>query len=403
MLKINIFQSLIQRMRRFSSFVVMVFTCLALVSLSFGKPAMHGHLMIKNAHICDQNGNPVQMRGMAMYPWTSTGGYDFYTAGCIAWLYSNWKCHIIRLPYLTDGSVPMSNITAVIQACIDSGMYVIVDWHDCTANANAADASAFFKTIATSYHQYNNILYEPWNEPSESGGPSWSGVIKPYMETVIGAIRAIDTGNIVLCGNPQWDQIPSDAGADPITDYKQVGYTMHFYAGSHPVASFSPSITTTMKDGCAVFITEYGACNTGTTPAQPECTLWYHYLDSNLIGSTNWGVEWQDACLGTLVSGASYNGGWTASQLTSDGTFVKAYIVLGTDNSQVAVLPSDESKFQQRANGTKMNGLLTGAETKSAAVYTINGVRCLAGSKLPNGLYIVREPGNNAVTGLMMR
>jgi hypothetical protein len=104
-----------------------------------------------------------------------------------------------------------------------------------------------------------------------------------------------------------------------------------------------------------------------------------------------------------LVSGASYNGGWTASQLTSDGTFVKAYIVLGTDNSQVAVLPSDESKFQQRANGTKMNGLLTGAETKSAAVYTINGVRCPAGSKLPNGLYVVREPGNNAVTGLMMR
>jgi hypothetical protein len=51
-----------------------------------------------------------------------------------------------------------------------------------------------------------------------------------------------------------------------------------------------------------------------------------------------------------------------------------------------------------------MNGLLTGAETKSAAVYTINGVRCLAGSKLPNGLYIVRDPaGNSAVTGLMMR
>ena len=407
MLKINIFQSLIQRMRRFSSFVVMVFTCLALVSLSFGKPAMHGHLMIKNAHICDQNGNPVQMRGMAMYPWTSTGGYDFYTAGCIAWLYSNWKCHIIRLPYLTDGSVPMSNITAVIQACIDSGMYVIVDWHDCTANANAADASSFFKTIATSYHQYNNILYEPWNEPSESGGPSWSGVIKPYMETVIGAIRAIDTGNIVLCGNPQWDQIPSDAAADPITDYKNCAYTMHFYAASHSVAGFGPSITTSMNDSCAIFITEYGTCSSsGGAPIDlTETEAWYNFLDKNKIGSTNWGVECEDeggaAC---FTQSASSTGPWASSVMTSEGLFVQNYIDTSYHLSAAGVLPSAESKFQQRANSPNMNGLLTGAVTKSAAVYTINGVRCPAGSKLPNGLYIVRDPaGNSAVTGLMMR
>ncbi len=185
--------------------------------------------------------------------------------------------HIIRLPELTNGSPPMSYITTVIQACIDSGMYVIVDWHDCTANANAANASAFFKTIATSYHTYPNILYEPWNEPSASGGPSWSGVIKPYMETVIAAIRAIDPNNIVICGNPQWDQLPQNAAADPITDYKNIAYSMHFYSGSHSESGFGPGISTAMSKGCAVFITEYGACNTGTVAAQPQCTQWYHF------------------------------------------------------------------------------------------------------------------------------
>ena len=37
-------------------------------------------------------------------------------------------------------------------------------------------------------------------------------------------------------------------------------------------------------------------------------------------------------------------------------------------------------------------GLLTGA-TKSAAVYTINGVRCPVGDKLANGLYVVQAQG----------
>ncbi len=399
MVKHNLFQSCIRRLRGFSSFAVVAVSCLALVSPSFGKPAMYGQLSIKNAHFCGQDGNPVQLRGMSMYPWTAAGGYDFYTHSCIAWLYSNWHCTAIRLPYLTNGSPPRALLDTVIKACIDSGIYVIVDWHDCTANANAANASAFFKTIATSYHTYPNIMYEPWNEPSESNGPSWPNVIKPYMETVIGVIRAIDSNNIIICGNPQWNQEPQLAAADPITDYKNIAYSMHFYSGSHPVATYSPGITTSMKDGCAIFITEYGACNTGTVAAQPQCTLWYHYLDSNMIGSTNWGVEWVDACLGTLTSGSSYTGGWSASNLSSDGTFVKAYVTAG---SFVGILP-DESKFQRRTKAPIINGFLTGAETKSAAVYTINGVRCSAGGKLPNGLYIVRDQGNNVVTGLMMR
>jgi len=369
--------------------------CLVFFSQGFAvKPAIHGRLQVKvvngKGYICDQNGNPVQMRGMSMYPWTKAGGYEFYTPGCIAWLYSNWRCHIIRVPELTNGSPPMSYITTVIQACIDSGMYVIVDWHDCTANASAANASAFFKTIADSYHAYPNILYEPWNEPSQSNGPSWSGVIKPYMETVIGAIRAIDTGNIILCGNPQWDQQPQSAAADPITDYKNIAYSMHFYSGSHSASTFSPAITQAMNKGCAVFITEYGACNTGTIAAQPQCTAWYRYLDSNMIGSTNWGVEWQDPCLGTLTSGSGYTGGWSASNLTSNGAFVKAYITAGTD-TQVEVLPNG-SNPRQHTSAPTMKGQLIGA-VKSSAVYTINGVRCSAGNKLPAGLYMIQGPG----------
>jgi endoglucanase len=409
-LKLNLYQSCIRWTRSFSSFVVVAFSCLAFASLSFGATLFsdaHGQLSVTGAHIVDKNGAQLQLHGMSMYGWTSNCGYDFYNATAIGNLAASpWHCTAIRMPYMPGGSIAMSYITAVIEACITNGIYVIVDWHDGSSQASASEASAFFKTIATSYHTYPNIMYEPWNEPNGNGGPSWSSVIKPYMETVIGAIRAIDANNICICGNPQWDQIPADAAADPITDYKNVAYSMHFYAASHPEASFGPGITTSMNDGCAIFITEYGTCSSsGGAPISLTATeTWYNFLDKNKIGSTNWGVECQDeggaAC---FTQSASSTGPWSSSVMTSEGLFVQNYI--DTSYQGTGVLPSDEPKFQQRASGSKMNGLLTGTETKSSAVYTINGVRCPAGSKLPNGLYIVRDPGNNAAatTGLMMR
>jgi len=375
------------------------FICLAFFSLCFGaKPAMHGQLQTKvingNGYICDQNGNPVQMRGMSMYCWAQAGGWSYYTAGCIAHLYSDWRCHIIRLPYMTDGSIPMSNYTAVIQACIDSGMYVIIDWHAGQGNQTATTAAGnFFKTIATQYHTYPNILYEPWNEPSSI---QWTGGIKPYMETLCGVIRAIDPKNIIICGNPNWDQEPQQAAADPITDYTNIAYSMHFYSGSHPEASYGPGITTAMSKGCPVFITEYGDCNTGTTLAQPACTQWYTFLDANKIGSTNWAVEYLDQCLSCFTHSASYTGPWTASDLTVDGTFVQAYILKGTDTPIGTEVLPNASKFQQHAAMAALNGLLTGTSKITTPVYSINGVRCPVGNKLPNGLYIVQAQGNNS-------
>jgi hypothetical protein len=94
-----------------------------------------------------------------------------------------------------------------------------------------------------------------------------------------------------------------------------------------------------------------------------------------------------------LNSGSSYNGGWSASNITSDGAFVKAYIT----SAPVAVLPSDESKFQQRAIMATSKGLLTEKDKKSVPIYTLNGVRCSAGGKLANGLHIIKTPGNSSV------
>jgi endoglucanase len=372
---------------------VVLGACLLFFSLSFGaKPAMHGKLQTKvingKGYICDQNGNPVQMRGMSMYGWANAGGYSYYTPECIANLYSSWRCHIIRIPYMANGAISQTVYNAVVQACVDSGMYAIIDWHE-GAGSSVTAANSFFQTMATKWHTFPNVLYEPWNEPS---GIKWTGGIKPYMETIIKTIRAIDPSNIIICGNPNWDQNPQDAAADPITDATNIAYSMHFYSGSHPVGSYGPGITTAMSKGCAIFITEYGACNTGTVLAEPQCTQWYTFLDQNQIGSTCWAVEYLDQCLSIFTKSASNTGPWPTSVITGYGTFIQAYILKGTDTPITTMVLPNESKPQQRESAPTTKGLLTGANKKSV-VFNINGVRCPAGGKLRSGLYIVQAEG----------
>jgi Cellulase (glycosyl hydrolase family 5). len=151
-----------------------------------------------------------------------------------------------------------------------------------------------------------------------------------------------------------------------------------------------------MSKGCPIFITEYGACNTGTVLAEPACTAWYTFLDQNQIGSTCWAVEYLDQCLSIFTHSASNTGPWAASVITGYGTFIQAYILKGTDTPiSTEVLPY-ESKFQQRTFVPTWSDLLTGSDKKSA-VFTLNGVRCPSGSKLPSGLHIVQTPGNSSV------
>ena len=372
----------------FSKIVFMSFALAVFATQSFGI-AKYGQLSIKNAHFVNAAGQNVQLKGMSMYAWTPAA-INFYNTSCMNHLAQDWKCTAIRIPYMSSGSVSMAHLDSVIQGCVNNGMYAIVDWHG-GSNSDVASPTKFFQTVATRWHTVPNIMYEPQNEPTVA----WSA-IKPYMETVIKAIRAIDPTNIIICGDPSWDQQPQAAAADPITDATNIAYTMHFYAASHPVGSYGPGIKTAMSKGCAIFITEYGTCNaSGHAPLNlPATTAWYNFLDSNMIGSTNWGVEAEDLDgAAAFTKAASSTGPWPDNVLNGDATFVRTYIMKASPGP-VNVLPSN-FKFQN-AGIAPTNGLFTGTEVKSGAVFTVNGMLCPAGRKLPTGLYVFPVAGTNS-------
>lgn len=295
------------------------------------------------------NGQPANLAGMSLF-WSNTGwgGEKYYTAQTVAWLKSDWKANLIRVAmgvedaggYLTDASNKTRAMT-VIDAAIANNMYVIIDWHTHKAENNKAAAVAFFKEMATKYGNYNNVIYEVYNEPL---AVSWSGVIKPYATDVIKEIRAIDPDNLIIVGTPNWSQDVDAASLDKITAYSNIAYTLHFYAGTHK-QFLRDKAQTALNNGIALFVTEWGSVNADGNGAVDvaETNTWLNFLKTNGISHANWALNDKAEGSSALVPNASANGGWTAAQLTTSGTLVRNAIIANNTGTTSSVASSIRS------------------------------------------------------------
>ena len=136
-----------------------------------GKPTIVSHvglIHVKGNKIVDQYDTPVALHGMSLF-WSQWGG-RFYNADCIRWLRDDWKCTVIRAVcgiqsdgYLGNPEAELAKIITVIDACIDLGIYVVVDWHDHNAEKHLQQSKEFFRTIAHKYGSTPNLIYEIYN------------------------------------------------------------------------------------------------------------------------------------------------------------------------------------------------------------------------------------------------
>ena len=242
----------------------------------------YGNLSVSGTYIVDQNGNPITLRGMSLF-WSQWMG-RFYNEGCIQWLKNDWKCTVVRAAmgvesggYLQNPQAEMNKVKTVINACINAGIYVIVDWHDHNAENHQPQAIVFFKQIAQLYGNYPNIIYEIYNEPVHV---SWTNVVKPYSVALIDSIRSIDPDNLILVGSPTWSQDVDTASRNPI-DRSNIAYTLHFYAATHKQALRNKAITA-MNNGIALFASEWGTCEaTGSGVLDyAEVETWLNYMET---------------------------------------------------------------------------------------------------------------------------
>ncbi|AHM59622.1 endoglucanase [Flammeovirgaceae bacterium 311] len=289
----------------------------------------HGKLQVRGNTIVDKNGEPVQLRGMSLF-WSQWIG-QYWNKQAVQWLRDDWKINVIRAAmavdhggYATNPAQEKAKVMAVVEAAIELGIYVIIDFHVHEANKYEAEAKVFFAEMAQRYGQYPNVIYEPWNEPLQTGG--WRMYIKPYHESIIGVIRQYDEDNLIVCGTGHYSMKVDEASLDPVKDVN-VAYTLHYYAGTHQQA-LRRQAQKALERGAALFVTEYGVggASSNGTINEEEARLWWDFLDEHKISHCNWSVADKEEVHSALLPGASPTGGWMWMDLTPSGRLVRGEI-----------------------------------------------------------------------------
>ena len=284
----------------------------------------YGQLQVRGSQLCDQNGQPVVLRGVSL-GWHNLWP-RFYNKGAVDELTDKWHASVIRAAmgvkiednYLENPTFALQCMTPVIEEAIKDGVYVIIDWH--AHDMYTDKAAEFFGKMSAKYGKYPNVIYELFNEPVED---SWES-LKQYATTVIKAIRANDPDNIILMGCPHWDQDIDKVAASPIEGVSNVMYTVHFYAATHK-QYLRDRMQKAVEGGLPVFVSECAGMEaSGDGPLnEEEYDKWIDLMERLKISWVNWSLSDKNETCSMLLPRAKADGNWTDNVIKPWGKLVR--------------------------------------------------------------------------------
>ena len=311
-------------------FLVIIGTNAALFAQNTITPvAINGVLSIKDGQIVNQYGVPPQLRGLS-FSWSIWQGRKYYNADVVDWISKDFKVSVIRLAmavqphhgYLEKPDSQKQIIVNMVDEAIKDGIYVLIDWHDHNSYLHTAQSKQFFGEMAQKYKGVPNVIYEVWNEPERV---SWD-TVKNYAVQIIAEIRKYDPDNLIIVGSPHWDQDVDAAASSPITGYKNIAYSFHFYASDpNHQDGLRAKGDIAISKGLPLFVTEWGvaeASGNGVFDMQ-ENKKWLKWMKRYKLSWTNWNITDKNETTALLKPGAPANGSWTGDELTPDGIYLR--------------------------------------------------------------------------------
>lgn len=286
-----------------------------------------GRLWIRGGHLHSEFGERVQLRGVSLH-WSHLQP-RFFNSNLVSWVAEDWKATVIRAPlsvtpngWLGNSGVEERRVRAVIDAAIEAGLYVIVDWHTHTPETSAAER--FFSSIVKAYGTAPNVMYETWNEPLPEH--SWKRTILAHHHSVGRAIREAGGEGVIIAGTRSWCQAVDEPVRVPL-NLTNCCYALHFYSASHKHGLRS-RVREALKNGLPMFVSEWGASQAnGAGPLDfGQTEKWMALLDAASVSIVNWSISNADESSAALLPGSSSLGGWTTSDLSSSGRYVRGLL-----------------------------------------------------------------------------
>ena len=299
----------------------------------------HGKLYVCNTSLCNQNNEPVQLRGLSTHGLQWYGWNNCVTDASLDALYYDWGADVLRISlYVQEGGyetnpVGFTNqVHRIIEEVTERGMYAIVDWHQLTPGDpmyNLERAKTFFTDIASKHHDKTNIIYEIANEPNNV---TWERIVE-YADSIIPVIRQYDEDAVILVGTPGWSSLgisqgngPQEIYNNPVTLDDNIMYTFHFYAASH--GQVYRNALKWAAERLPIFVSEFGTQTyTGDGGNNFVSTrAYFDIMDEHKISWTNWNYshDWRSGAVWKV--GTCPGGPWTEESLKEAGLWIREKI-----------------------------------------------------------------------------
>lgn len=346
-------------------------------------PSTAGKLHVSGTQLTGEHGEAVQLRGVSTHglAWFP----DYVNENFFSELRQDWNANVIRLAmytaesggYCTDGNQEdlKTLIRSGVRFAASQDLYVIVDWHilsDSNPNTYLEESKAFFGELSAEFAGQNHILYEICNEPN--GSASWSD-IKSYAKQIIPVIWANDPDAVILIGTPNWSQYVDQAAADPITEYDNLMYSLHFYAATHK-EDLRSRMVSALSAGLPIFVTEYGICDASGNEAidVSQADQWVAELNQHNISYVAWNLSNKNESSAFFKGSCTKTSGFTQEDLSESGQWVYQ-LLTGDSSSDSSGQDVSENAPSSDASGQDASGSSqTLTDTSGALAVTLTVV-----------------------------
>lgn len=285
----------------------------------------NGRLQVIGKNLCNQKGEPIQLKGMSTH---GISWYPRYTNASAIKTLKGYGANLIRLAvysyqndsYLYEKEENLNYLYGAIENALSQNMYVIVDWHvlqDETPQKYKENAKEFFAQISSHYGNEAGIIYEICNEPN--GATTWDEVVS-YANEIIPIIRSNAPDSVIIVGTPDFSFDIEDVLKRPL-NYKNIMYTFHNYVDvTYRNTDDMNWMEKKLQLNIPVFVTEWGINDNGTGAMHEERAMKFvQMMKKNNISWCMWSLSNKNEVYSMLKPNCNKYSNWNENDFTFSG------------------------------------------------------------------------------------